>query len=397
MRLIAPFVVALIAGTVSGAEVRYHAVPLVPMVPGGVNEPKGLSDNGIIAGGSSFNVGGGYTAAVVWPYAGAAPTVIGGAPGTASFAVGVNDEGLACGVLGSGVPFVHFEGVTTFLQGANGDDAVFGWPAAINRSGHIAGIAMGAGGSPFEHAIVWNDVSSALSLPVPPGTVYARAIDISDAGQVVGFLVDDELNAHLASWRAGDHAITTFGVPENAGRECTGVNEQGTVIGWLTHDGQWPLVWRAFTWRGGEVELLPVLPPKVTGQLIRALDINDHGVIVGSDGDQALLWPTEQEVVALTSLVLDLPSGQILEEAQAINNNGQIIATGWPNAYLLQPFTCAGDANLDATVNAADLSVVLSRFGTSAAAWDRGDLNGDGHINAADLSVLLGAFSTTCD
>jgi len=394
MRLIAPVVVTLIAGTASGAEVRYHAVP---MVPGGVNEPKGLSDKGMISGGSSFNVGGGYTAAVMWAHAGAQPVVIGGVPGSASFGMGVNDQGEVCGVLDSGVPFLFHDGVTTFLQGANGDDPVFGWPGAVNASGRVAGIAMGAGGSPFEHAIVWNGVSSTLSLPVPPGTVYARAMDISDAGQVVGFLVDDNLDAHLASWRAGDHALTTFGVPENAGRECTGVNEQGTVIGWLTHDGQWPLVWRAFTWRGGEIELLPVLPPEITGQLIRAFDINDHGAIVGTDGDQALIWPTEQEVVALTSLVLDLPHGQILEEAQAINNNGQIIATGWPNAYLLQPFICAGDANLDATVNAADLSVVLSRFGAAGAAWDRGDLNGDSQINAADLSVLLSSFGAECD
>jgi len=47
-----------------------------------------------------------------------------------------------------------------------------------------------------------------------------------------------------------------------------------------------------------------------------------------------------------------------------------------------------GDVNDDYVVNAADLSIVLSAWGTSGP----GDLNGDGTVNAGDLSILLAGW-----
>jgi hypothetical protein len=47
---------------------------------------------------------------------------------------------------------------------------------------------------------------------------------------------------------------------------------------------------------------------------------------------------------------------------------------------------CTSDLNLDGSVNAADLAVVLSRWG---AAGPLADLNLDGTVNAADLAVVL--------
>lgn len=49
---------------------------------------------------------------------------------------------------------------------------------------------------------------------------------------------------------------------------------------------------------------------------------------------------------------------------------------------------CVGDLNVDGTVNAADLSILLGAWGTSGP----GNLNGDATVNAADLSILLGAW-----
>jgi len=57
---------------------------------------------------------------------------------------------------------------------------------------------------------------------------------------------------------------------------------------------------------------------------------------------------------------------------------------------------CAGDANGDNAINGADLSVLLSQFGTTVPAGTGADFNGDGIVNGADLSVLLGAFGTSC-
>lgn len=48
-----------------------------------------------------------------------------------------------------------------------------------------------------------------------------------------------------------------------------------------------------------------------------------------------------------------------------------------------------GDLNNDNTVNAADLSILLSNYGTTNSA---GDVNGDGTVNAVDLSALLSHY-----
>lgn len=52
-----------------------------------------------------------------------------------------------------------------------------------------------------------------------------------------------------------------------------------------------------------------------------------------------------------------------------------------------------GDANNDCVTNGADLSVLLSQFGSSVPANTGGDFNGDGVVNGADLSILLGNFN----
>lgn len=53
------------------------------------------------------------------------------------------------------------------------------------------------------------------------------------------------------------------------------------------------------------------------------------------------------------------------------------------------PGSGAGDANGDGQVNAADLSVLLARWGQDVEPFSPGDFNGDGVVSAADLSVLL--------
>lgn len=57
-------------------------------------------------------------------------------------------------------------------------------------------------------------------------------------------------------------------------------------------------------------------------------------------------------------------------------------------SLVANPLPCPGDINHDATVDAADLSLLLGAWGSTGAA----DLNADGIVNAADLSVLLGAW-----
>ncbi len=56
------------------------------------------------------------------------------------------------------------------------------------------------------------------------------------------------------------------------------------------------------------------------------------------------------------------------------------------------PPTCPGDANNDGMTDAADLSVLLSTFGTQTAPYYSANFNGDAFVNGADLSILLSNF-----
>ena len=54
-----------------------------------------------------------------------------------------------------------------------------------------------------------------------------------------------------------------------------------------------------------------------------------------------------------------------------------------------------GDANLDGSVNSADLGIVLSDWQKTGMDWDQGDFNGDGSVNSADLGLLLSNWQQT--
>lgn len=58
---------------------------------------------------------------------------------------------------------------------------------------------------------------------------------------------------------------------------------------------------------------------------------------------------------------------------------------------------CPGDANGDASVNFADLNIVLASFGQTGAPGSLpGDLDGDGVVGFADLNEVLSFFGSSC-
>jgi peptidoglycan/xylan/chitin deacetylase (PgdA/CDA1 family) len=57
------------------------------------------------------------------------------------------------------------------------------------------------------------------------------------------------------------------------------------------------------------------------------------------------------------------------------------------------PPLLTGDINGDGTVDALDLSILLSNWGKTGATGTQGDLNGDGTVDALDLSILLSHWS----
>ena len=52
-----------------------------------------------------------------------------------------------------------------------------------------------------------------------------------------------------------------------------------------------------------------------------------------------------------------------------------------------------GDANMDGTVDGADLNIVLSNYNQTGMAWAQGDFNGDGTVDGADLNTVLSNYN----
>jgi hypothetical protein len=91
---------------------------------------------------------------------------------------------------------------------------------------------------------------------------------------------------------------------------------------------------------------------------------------------------------------------EFLRDANVTNDTGQVAYDAWVEAGKSAPVAMdtatitlstgsPADLNGDGAVNAADLSILLSNWGTSGL----GDINADGIVNAADLSILLSSWS----
>ena len=124
--------------------------------------------------------------------------------------------------------------------------------------------------------------------------------------------------------------------------------------------------------------------------------INDSGEVVGCIGNtantggnggastpvnggyDAAIWKngTVTDLNAFYAPVL--PAGFVLDNATAIDNNGDIAGYGHDantnveQAFLLQALL-PGDANEDGTVDINDLTIVLANYGKTGMAWATGD------------------------
>ncbi len=86
--------------------------------------------------------------------------------------------------------------------------------------------------------------------------------------------------------------------------------------------------------------------------------------------------------------------GEVLHDLWSRTGRGAPILMA--TAELVVPPYCAGDVNGDQLINGADLSVLLSQFGSSVDPGSGADINGDGFVNGADLSVMLSVFGSSC-
>ena len=86
------------------------------------------------------------------------------------------------------------------------------------------------------------------------------------------------------------------------------------------------------------------------------------------------------------------PPSSLLARARLLCRSICAIALLAASPCQVQAGSCAGDANGDGLVNAADLARVLSAWGSCAAKPCDEDFNADGAIDAADLARLLSGW-----
>jgi probable HAF family extracellular repeat protein len=314
----------------------------------------GINDAGNVVGAAMVT---GFRYSHAYLYSGGSLTDLGVLKGKGIFSTGqdINTAGQIVGssnyTTGNATLYHAFvyklvNGTPTMVDlGALGGPNSYG--TGINNGGLIVGYANYTGGAMDKyHAFRYNLDNTKTDLGTLGGD-NSQAYDINDAGQIVGVASTGSEN-HAFIWQNG--TMTDIGVLPGytTGSEAQGVNSLGAVVGgsfglFGVHQ---TVIYHGFLYSNGTLTDLGNLGQG--GNYSYAFDINDLGQAVGTAnttfGDSphhAFLWQSG----TMTDLNSLIPSGTgwVLSEADAINNNGQIVGWGFLNgkmhAFLVTPGT----------------------------------------------------------
>jgi probable HAF family extracellular repeat protein len=270
-----------------------------------------------------------------------------------------------------------------YTPGIGHEYVIFGGISSVNNAGQVVGQAGGYG------AYLWSHDQGAKALPGIDGGPSADASMINNFCQILGFAFNSANVLKPVRWD-GPNSITDLttlpgwfssNVEDGV---LTAINDAGLMAGtaWVTDKGRQGALFtgngwiflggltpgsgestpmainnkgevvgtspavpgggknHAFYWFDGKIRDLGGLPDYPEGV---AQGINEAGQIVGvcykndlfgskADG-RAVIW-TSEGVADLNTLVINLPPGEKLMSAQAINNSGQIVGYGYWSNYL---------------------------------------------------------------
>jgi probable HAF family extracellular repeat protein len=314
----------------------------------------GINNSGQVVGQAATSSG----AEHAFLYSGGTMTDLGTLGGSNSCATGINNLGQVVGNADTGglsppplpQPYSHaflYSGGTMqdlgTLPGGFGSGAY-----GINDSGQIVGGANTSYSFPFwGHAFLYSGTMQDLGTF---GAQYSAASGINASGQVVGSYGDFIYSTGSANVSvAGPHAfLYSDGTMQDLGTlpgaafsTASGINNSGQVAGYSDYENTSPNHYRAFLYDDGSMVSLGTLG----GQNSWASGLNDDSEVVGcantGNGNIHAFLYGNGVMTDLNSLI-PAGSGWTLTDANAINDNGQIVGygtnpSGQTDAFLLTP------------------------------------------------------------
>ncbi len=292
-----------------------------------VIQPRAVSASGVVAGYHYFEASKQFHAAI---YSNGTVKDLGTLPGgTSSSAAGINASGQVVGSSDRGDGLVHAflyaNGVMTDLGTLPG--GATSYATAINDNGQIVGYSdtrqPNTSWPQPEHAFSYsNGKMTDLGNLGSSFAVWSRANAINASGQVVGYSLTDDGDRHAFLYSGGQMInLKTLGGSESV---ALGINSLGHVVGWsgLINDS----ANRAFIYTGGT--LVDMGSPDSGFKTARSINSSDAAVgYTPNSGDgPAFLYTPATGIRDLNSLIDS--SKYFLREAYAINEAGQIIASG---------------------------------------------------------------------
>jgi probable HAF family extracellular repeat protein len=251
-------------------------------------------------------------------------------------------------------------------------------PEAINDSRQVVGtVNLGRG---FAEGILWDASGQAFVLPPVPGGLveWIRAHDINASGVIVGRSSDASQVPHCVLWQ-GTTLIRDLGfIGSGNFCEAYGINDLGDIVGNANtvSGGQS----RGFLWRNGSFTQL-------VGVASAAVDINNSGLIAGTNGGIAVVWRN-----GMIETLPALAGGTTYNFVTDLNNNGDVVGYGQSpsGVHWDTPILWRGGTAID-----------LGRFpgGTFARAYgmnDNGQIVGEGPlVDGGPVHALMWTVGTT--
>jgi probable HAF family extracellular repeat protein len=297
----------------------------------GLFRPLGINRSGVVVGASPYDAENNAFSPFIYESRTGVMTVL-QAPQQSWFGSGydINRRGQIVGIANlpdTGYAFLYERGVLANIGGLGGFQA---GAFAINDKGVVVGYSYLYGLYPLYRAFAYDASSQRMTALPTLGGSNSVAYDINKSGVIVG-------GASLPN-DAGYHAFrfTKRGGIEDLGTlvgnwsEAHGINSSGEIVG--ASNSALPDRFTAFLWANGRMSDLGTLGGNQSG----ANDINSSGTIVGSSTVDPTDPFTRRAFITINGVMTDLnlflpaDSGwELLAEAFAINDRGQIVGLGY--------------------------------------------------------------------